>query len=256
MTDGSPPPALTVLLPVRAEIMNLRVMLRILRAALPFPHEVIVIFDDADDPGAPVVEEAQRDYAAVRPLLNTLGRGVANALRSGVDAAHSERILVFAADEVGPVVAIDDMMALMDEGADFVSATRYAHGGRRLGGSPIGHLLSALANRSLRWVSAIALTDSTTGIKLFRRSDFARLTQDAHSVGWAVAFEMAVNAQLLGLRLGEVPIISIDRLFGGKSSFRLIPWVIGYMRYFVLAMRKLPVGTPRPVPALRIPMGM
>jgi len=43
-------------------------------------------------------------------------------------------ILIFAADEVGPVLAIEDMIALIREGCDFVSCTRYAHGGRRLGG--------------------------------------------------------------------------------------------------------------------------
>jgi len=147
------------------------------------------------------------------------------------------------------------MMALMDEGVAFVSATRYAHGGRRLGGSMIGQVLSRTANGLLRIASGTGLSDSTTGIKMFRRSDFGWLTKDIKSVGWAVAFEMAINAQLAGLQMGEVPIISIDRLFGGKSSFQLIPWVIGYFGYFATAMAKLPRST-RPAVKVRIPAGM
>lgn len=253
MTESSL--ALTVLLPVRNETMNLRIMLRILRAVLVMPHEIIVIFDHAEDASAAVVEEVGREYPQVKALLNSAGRGVAFAIRSGVQAARGERVLIFAADEVGPVLAIDDMMALMEEGAEFVSATRYAHGGRRLGGSWIGQVLSRAANRLLFLLSGIGLTDSTTGIKMFRRSDFDSLSRDTKSVGWAVAFEMAINAHLLGLRLGEVPIISIDRLFGGKSSFKLVPWIAGYAGYFITGVTRLPRAK-RPKAAVRIPLGM
>jgi dolichol-phosphate mannosyltransferase len=246
---------LTVLLPVRNETMNLRVMLRILRSVIVVPHEIIVIFDSETDTSIPVVEEVRIDYAQVRLLLNQLGRGVAGAITAGVAAARGERILIFAADEVGPVLAIEDMMALMDEGVEFVSVTRYSYGGRRLGGSIIGQLLSRTANGMLGVISGMGLTDATTGIKMFRRTDFGRLTKGTSSVGWSIAFEMAVNAQLLGLKLGEVPTISIDRLFGGQSSFKLVPWVIGYLGYFIMAMRRLPRAAKADV-KVRIPPGM
>jgi glycosyltransferase involved in cell wall biosynthesis len=246
---------LTVLLPVRNETMNLRVMLRILRAVLSFPHEIIVIFDSETDTSIAVVENVRLEYPQVRPLLNTVGRGVAGAITAGVEAARSERILIFAADEVGPVLAIEDMMALMDEGAEFVSVTRYAYGGRRLGGSIIGQLLSRSANGLLGMISGMGLTDATTGIKMFRRADFATLTRGTSSVGWSIAFEMAINAQLQGLKLGEVPTISIDRLFGGQSSFKLIPWIIGYLGYFAMAMKRLPRAAKADV-TVRIPPGM
>lgn len=246
---------LTVLLPVRNETMNLRIMLRILRAVLTIPHEILVIFDSNTDTSIAVVEEVQVAYPEVRPLLNVHGRGVAGAVMSGVLAARGDRILIFAADEVGPVLAIEDMMILMDEGAEFVSVTRYAHGGRRVGGSILGKMLSRTANWLLGKISGIGLTDATTGIKMFRRVDINRLTQGTSSVGWSIAFEMAINAQILGFKLGEVPTISVDRLFGGKSSFQLVPWVIGYMGYFVTALRKLP-RVAKPTVRVRIPPGM
>jgi dolichol-phosphate mannosyltransferase len=246
---------LTILLPVRNETMNLRVMLRILRSVIVVPHEIIVVFDSETDTSIPVVEEVRIDYPQARLLLNQLGRGVAGAITAGVAAARGERILIFAADEVGPVLAIEDMMGLMDDGVEFVSVTRYAHGGRRLGGSLIGQALSRTANSLLGAIADIGLTDATTGIKLFRRSDFNRLTEGTSAVGWSIAFEMAINARLIGLKLGEVPTISIDRLFGGKSSFKLIPWVIGYLGYFVMAIRKLPRAEKSDV-KVRIPVGM
>jgi dolichol-phosphate mannosyltransferase len=136
------------------------------------------------------------------------------------------------------VLAIDDMIALMEHGCDFVSCTRYAHGGRRLGGSLIGGLLSRLANWLFCRLSGCRLTDATTGIKMFKPELFERLGLEARPVGWAVAFEMGIKAQLAGLKLGEVPIISIDRLYGGKSTFALGAWTAEYLRWFMWGLRQ------------------
>ena len=54
---------------------------------------------------------------------------------------------------------------------------------------------------------------------MFRPELFEQLHLEARPIGWAVAFEMGIKAQLAGLKLGEVPIVSIDRLYGGKSTF-------------------------------------
>lgn len=244
--------SLAIVLPVLNEGINLRIMLKILRATIDVPHEVLVVCDHPDDDSIPVVEKMQREYEHVRVVHNTLGRGVINAIRAGVAAAKSDVILIFAADEVGPVLAIDDMLELIREGHDFVSCTRYAHGGRRLGGSAIGGVMSRTANRLFSRIAGSALSDATTGIKMFRRSVFDQLALESKPVGWAVAFEMSIKAQLRGLKLAEVPIVSIDRLYGGKSTFKLGPWTVEYLRWFVwgaVRMHRAPKQTPK----VRIP---
>lgn len=229
---------LSILLPVRNEGINLRIMLKILRAVTNEPHEVLVIYDAVDDDSIPVVEEVRRSYPELRGVHNRLGRGVVNALRAGVDAAVGDVILLFAADEVGPVLAVDDMMELVRRGCDFVSCTRYAHGGRRLGGSFAGGILSFCANWLFHRAARCPLTDATTGIKMFRKDVFPTLKLESRPIGWTVAFEMAIKAQHVGLRLGEVPIVSIDRLYGGESTFKIGPWVIEYSRWFFWGMRE------------------
>ena len=52
---------------------------------------------------------------------------------------------------------------------DFVSSTRYSKGGKRLGGSLIGSILSRTANKLFNLLSNVPLTDCTTGIKLFKK---------------------------------------------------------------------------------------
>jgi dolichol-phosphate mannosyltransferase len=239
--------SLAILLPVLNEGINLRIMLKILRATIEVPHEVLVVCDSPEDNSIPVARAMQAEYPSLHVIQNTLGRGVVNAIRTGVAAAKSDVILIFAADEVGPVLAVDDMLALIREGADFVSCTRYAHGGRRLGGSFVGGLLSRTANRLFHRIAGSALTDSTTGIKMFRKSLFAKLDLQSKPVGWACAFEMSIKAQLLGLRLAEVPIVSIDRLYGGTSTFRIGPWTWEYLRWFIWGanrMRRVKVLAP------------
>ena len=81
-------------------------------------------------------------------------------------------MLIFAADEIGPVFIIRDMLALMEEGCDLVSCTRYAHGGGRLGGSLLGRTLSTTANFLFRRLTRSSLSDLTTGIKMFRCERF------------------------------------------------------------------------------------
>lgn len=244
---------LTILLPVRNEGLNLKIMLKMLRATVDVEHEVLVVCDAPDDESIPIVNAARVEYTNARVVINDIGRGVVNAIRAGVRAATGDVILIFAADEVGPVLAIEDMLTLIKNGCDFVSCTRYAHGGRRLGGSVLGGILSRGANRLFHGLGGSALTDATTGIKMFRKEVFAKIDPQSRPVGWAVAFEMSIKAQLLGLKLGEVPIISIDRLFGGSSSFRVGAWTWEYLYWFAWGARRV-TGTEKPSVAVRIPL--
>lgn len=229
----------SILMPVRNEGLNLRIMLKMLKAVVEVPYEILIVHDDAEDDSVAIVDTLRTDLPELRRIHNTLGAGVINAIRAGVECAKGEYVLLFAADEVGPVLAIEDMLALMEDGCDFVSCTRYAHSGRRLGGSLVGQILSRLANRLFRIIAGTRLTDCTTGIKMFRRDIFDRLDLQSKPIGWAVAFEMAMKAEHIGLRLGEVPIISIDRLYGGQSTFRPGQWCIEYSKWFLWGAFKL-----------------
>ena len=70
-----------MLLPVRNEGVNLKIMIRILKAALVVPSEIVVVYDEpGDDSVALLTEMSLPDVLLVR---NTLGRGVANAIPGG-----------------------------------------------------------------------------------------------------------------------------------------------------------------------------
>ncbi len=226
--------------------------MKLLKAMIEVPHELLIVYDFPEDDSIPVIREMQKNWTNLQLVHNQKGPGVVNAIKAGVEAATGEYVLLFAADEVGPLLAIEDMLVLMREGCDIVSCSRYAHGGRRLGGSLIGGVLSRFANRLFHQMAGCVLSDATTGIKLFRRSLFPNLQLEARPVGWAVTFEMAMKAQLAGWKLGEVPVISIDRLYGGKSTFRLGPWTNEYLRWFIWGCRNLRRVPKRDRPTVRV----
>ncbi len=238
-------PKLSILVPVRNEGVNIALMLKVLNAVVDLPHEVLVVYDTDDDDTVPVVKGMQRKHQNVRLIKNRIGQGVSNAINAGIESSVGEYILIVVADEIPPVLIVEDMVALMDEGCDLVSATRYEHGGRRMGGNLAEGILSKIGNRIFRLLSGSALTDATTGVKMFRKTIFEKIKLEAAPVGWVVVFELAIKAQAAGLRLGEVPMTSVDRLYGGKSTFSLIPWFKEYLRWFfwgVVRIRKNGAG--------------
>ena len=230
---------LSILIPVFNETRNLKMLLKALKANVEVPHEVIVVYDMLNDSSIPIIRLMQKKYAEVRGLHNKLGRGVINAIKSGADSAVGDYILIIAADDLGPTVIIDDMLSLMDEGCDLVNATRYAHGGRNIGGVFISRLISRIANKLFYILSGFALTDSTLGVKMIRRSLFNRIKLESKPVGWAVSFEFAIKAQIAGWKIGEVPVVSLNRIYGGKSSFKLGPWVVEYSKWFLWGLWRL-----------------
>lgn len=244
---------ISILIPVRNEGMHIKIMLKILNAIIEGQHEILVIYDSLDDNTIPAVKSIEKLYPNLKLVHNNLGKGVVNAIRSGVKVAKGDYILIFAADEIGPVLAIDDMVQLLDEGCDMVSCTRYAYGGRRLGGSLIGGILSRCANKLLSVLSGSVLTDATTGIKIFKRKVFEAISLESKPVGWAFVFEFALKAQYKNFRLGEVPVVSIDRLYGGKSTFLLGPWVKEYLKWFFWGVKHLPKSYKSIKPLVRIP---
>jgi dolichol-phosphate mannosyltransferase len=243
---------LSIVMPVRNDAPSVSVMARVLGVIVRVPCEILVVYDSFDDATVPTIRAIEAEFPRVRGVLNDYGAGVLNAVRTGVEAAQGKYVLIYAADEIGPMLAIDAMLKLMDRGCDFVSATRYAKGGKRYGGSLAGHIASYVANRLFWVLSCTTLSDCTTGMKMFRRDVFSQMTLSSGGAGWAFAFEMAIQAQVLGFKLGEVSVVSIDRLFGGVSGFKFSSWMLSYFRKFLYGVRKLPPWR-RPRPILAFP---
>ena len=231
---------LSIVLPVYNEKESLPLMVRILNATLEFEHEIIIVYDDLNDNCIPEAKKLEKKLSNIKLIHNNLGKGVKYAISAGINNSKFENILITSVDEIFPILSIQRMLnMIVKENYDFVSGTRYTNGGKRLGGSLIGHLLSLLANKSFSKLTNFPLSDLTTGIKMFKKDFFNKVEINTAPVGWVFAFELSIKAYVLDLKIGEVPLVSVDRLFGGSSTFRLGSWVKEYLRCYFWGLKQI-----------------
>jgi dolichol-phosphate mannosyltransferase len=113
-----------------------------------------------------------------------------------------------------------------------VIGSRYLHGVSVVNWPLHRIFLSAFANRYIRAVTSLSPRDCTSGYRCWRRAALARIPLDRLvSDGYAFLVEMLFHASRNGSRIGEVPIIFVERRQGQSkiSSAVLIeslitPW--------------------------------
>jgi dolichol-phosphate mannosyltransferase len=227
---------LSIILPIHNEKESLEIMVRLLISSLKFTHEILLVCDSKNDNSLPVAKILKNEFKNVKIIFNAKGKsgGVMNAVDTGVISSSYNKILILAVDEIFPIIAIDKMIELIiKKNFDFVSGTRYSKGGIRLGGSFLGSILSRSANKFFQILTKIPLADCTTGIKMMKKNVWQSTKLSQSSSGWAFAFELSIKTWLNGYKITDYPIKSVDRLFGGSSSFRLASWTKEYSKNFI-----------------------
>jgi dolichol-phosphate mannosyltransferase len=228
-------PRLSIVMPVYNEADNIRPVLASLAANVHTPHEVVVVYDFEGDTTVPVLREISRADHTLRPHHNDLGRGVLNAMKSGIAAARAPLVLVAMADGSDDFGDVDRMVELAEDGADLVAASRYVAGGRQVGGPALKRLLSRVAGLTLHWVGRVPIHDPTNNFKLYRR-DFLDSVRIESRGGFELALELSVKATLLGRRLAEVPTTWRDRT-AGESNFKFRAWLPLYLYWYTYLFR-------------------
>ncbi len=224
-------PALSVVVPVYNEGENVVPTLRgVVERTRTRPLEVLVVHDFDEDTTVPVVKRLQAEMPELRLHRNTIGRGVLNAIKSGLGAAQAPFVLVTMGDGSDDAGDIDAMYELARAGADVVAGSRYVRGGRQLGGPLVKRSLSRAAGLSLHWLGGLPIHDSTSNFRLYSRRLLDQVTIESTG-GFELGIELTVKAHLLGLRVAEVPTTWRDRT-AGQSRFKLWSWLPRYMYWY------------------------
>jgi glycosyltransferase involved in cell wall biosynthesis len=228
-------PELSIVVPVYNEGEAVEPVLRRLSSAVKTAHEILVVYDFDDDTTVPVVSRIAVELPAIRSHRNRIGRGVLNAMKSGIDAAHGEYILVSMADGSDEPEVVDEMVNLARGGADVVAASRYMPGGRQVGGPLVKRLMSRTAGLSLHWLAGVPTHDPTNNFKIYSRR-FLESVEIESEAGFELALELTVKATLAGRRVAEVPTTWRDRT-AGRSNFHMRKWLPHYVRWYVVGLR-------------------
>jgi dolichol-phosphate mannosyltransferase len=201
--------------------------------AVTLPSETLVVVDDPADSTLPVVQRYAEQEPRLHCLVNTYGRGPANAIRYGIDHATTPVAVVTMADGCDDVRQIDDLVRLVERGVAVAAASRYMAGGQQVGGPLMKGLMSATAGRSLRLLARIGTRDATNSFKAYSTA-FVRAVGIDSRDGFEIGIELTAKARRLRLPIAEIPTIWLDRQ-EGISNFHVTAWLPKYLRWYRFA---------------------
>jgi dolichol-phosphate mannosyltransferase len=207
----------------------------------------VLIIDDASPDGTGQAADqlvADSDRVHVMHRAGKLGLGTAYlaGFRWGLDRGYAWLLEMDADFSHDPAHLPQFMEAL--ERYDLVLGSRYLEGRVTVVNWPVARLLlSYFANMYARVVTGVPLWDATGGFKAFRREVLEAIElHRVESEGYSFQIEMSLRSWKKGFRIGEIPIVFVDRTTGeSKMSGNIIReavWRVWKLR-FLSIMGKL-----------------
>lgn len=213
------------------------------RGVLAHPGYRLLVVDDGSPDGTGAVADALgAEYPGRVEVLHRtgprgLGRSYIDGLRTALGKPDVDLICQMDADlSHNPEYLPDLARAASDY--DVVIGSRYLNGVSVVNWPLHRIFLSAFANRYIRTVTSLTPNDCTSGFRCWRKDALAKLPLDAMvSDGYAFLVEMLYEARRRGCRIGEVPIIFVERRQGqskvsGAVLFEslITPWRLLFRR--------------------------
>jgi dolichol-phosphate mannosyltransferase len=233
-------PNVLVVTPTYNERENLPILVA---GVLSHPGFQVLVVDDGspDGTGKLADELAARHPGRVSVLHRTgtrgLGRSYVDGLKLAVGRPEIDLVVQMDAD-LSHDPSYLPALAAATSTYDLVIGSRYLNGVSVVNWPLHRIFLSAFANRYIRTVTNLTPRDCTSGFRCWRRDSLARMPLDGMvSDGYAFLVEMLFEANRRGCRIGEVPIIFIERRQGqSKVSTPVLveslvtPWRLRFRR--------------------------
>ena len=191
----------------------------LVRAILTHPETRVMVVDDQSPDGTGALADAlATEYPGRVMVVHRTGkRGLGRSYVEGLQIAikdGADLICQMDADWSHDPKYLPEMVrAAADH--DVVIGSRYLRGVSVVNWPLRRIVLSAFANRYIRAITGLKAQDCTSGYRCWRREMLARLPLDrVVSDGYAFLVEMLYEAHRRGARIGEVPIIFVERRLG------------------------------------------
>jgi dolichol-phosphate mannosyltransferase len=226
-------PIISVIIPAYEEGEGVVAVLRRLSEAVLLPSEIVVVVDSKDDSTIPFVEQLALEDKRLRVVVNSYGRGPANAIRFGIDASRAPVVVVTMADGCDDPFQIDQLARLVDRGVVVASASRYARGGQQVGGPWLKGFISRFAGLTLHHLARVGTRDATNSFKAYSKAFIERVGIESDQ-GFEIGIELVAKARRFRQPVAEIPTIWLDRAFG-TSHFKLATWLPRYLKWYFYA---------------------
>jgi dolichol-phosphate mannosyltransferase len=210
-------PTVLVVVPTYNERDNLPVLARDILAR--GGYRMLVVDDGSPDGTGAVADALAAEYAGRVEVMHRtgqrgLGRSYIDGLQKAIAQPDVDLICQMDADLSHNPEYLPALVAATAD-YDVVIGSRYLNGVSVVNWPLHRIFLSAFANRYIRLVTSLTPRDCTSGFRCWRRESLARLPLgDMVSDGYAFLVEMLFEASRRGCRIGEVPIIFVERRQG------------------------------------------
>jgi len=224
---------LSIVIPVYNEGENILPTLDSIKKKVKTLHKIYIVYDFEEDTTVPVV----KNLPEIKLLKNKYGRGALNAIKTGLEEAQGETVLVTMGDMSDDYSIVDTMYKRIENGAGVVCGSRYMKGGKQIGGPPLKTFLSRMAGISLCFLSRIPTHDISNSYKMYAKQVLNDIKIESTG-GFEIGMEITIKAYLNKYKIEEIPTTWTDRA-DGKSNFKLAKWLPKYLYwYFYLLLRK------------------
>jgi len=199
-------------------------------------YRMLVVDDGSPDGTGAVADALAVEFPGRLEVMHRtgargLGRSYVDGLRHALASTDAELICQMDADLSHNPDYLPDLAAAAAT-YDVVIGSRYLNGVSVVNWPLHRIFLSAFANQYIRAVTRLTPRDCTSGYRCWRRNALARMPLDRMvSDGYAFLVEMLFEASRRGCRIGETPIIFVERRQGQSkvsssvlAESLIVPW--------------------------------
>lgn len=213
-----------VIIPTYNELNNIQKLIPELRNLYPF-LDILVVDDNSPDGTGDFVKTLSEQDQAVHLIEREDKLGLGTAYVAGYKymlANNYDIALQMDADFSHDPKEIKNFLNNLDK-YDLIIGSRYIQGVNVINWPMQRLLLSFFANKYTKFITGLPLYDSTGGFKCFKRKVLDSIELDSiKSNGYAFQIEMNFKAWKMGFKIGEIPIIFMDRVEGSSKMSKKI----------------------------------
>jgi dolichol-phosphate mannosyltransferase len=180
-------------------------------------YEIVVVDDNSPDKTHEVCIELAEIYGQNHIVLHRrAGKlGLGSAYMDGLKVAKGNYIILLDADMSHHPKFIPQMIKKhVETGCDIVSGTRYVQGGGVHGWNLKRKLTSRVANYLAGILLSPDCSDLTGSFRLYTRDAIETIMKTMKGTGYVFQMEIIVRATALNMKIEEVPITFVDRVYG------------------------------------------
>jgi glycosyltransferase involved in cell wall biosynthesis len=218
-------PVISVVIPAFKEGKTIRRVIQNLKNSSSYNTEIIVVDGHSNDGTEEIVKEEQAQFVT-EPRV-----GYGRAIKTGIDQAKGDIIVIIDADDTYEACAIDRLVTpLLKDEADVCLATRL--GGTLIEGSMPS--MNLFGNRMITSMYNVIygqnVTDTQTGFRALTKKTVEKL--DLYSDGMGLATVFLTEAAKRGCRITEIPTTyrprdddsrsKLNRFKAGWEIFRIL----------------------------------